>query len=572
MRTFLRRNLGKARRALTLVSRSRERAPAGRLSALRHPLFLGALALLLVNDHVLKGTKVLPGVLTGKLSDFAGMIVAPVLAAALVHARSNRSRAAAFAAAALPFVAIKLSATAASWMIAAGALVGLKLRVWQDPTDLVALVSLVPAWRLAAAAPSAALAGRPQWVMERAALAVSAAACVATSAVPGPGVYSTDAYLVNGLPFATDVRVRWVDAKLDCPSVMAGDPTRMLGPSAFDLGITFHLEGHATVPLNRAAALRASTGDMGPPTQDPDGKTATGGTCEVALIETDLLPPQLVWWDSLQGANIPPNVDTVRDFWDNPVYKQGQVLLAGNALGTPGKVSHGALQSSIDASGCADTTNETIQWSVPPNQLAPSGTISKIDELPDHCLRLTVSYGAGGGNGGAAGAGGMGGMAGAGGAAGGGMAGAGGAGGGQPEGPSQELYLCIHKDELPFAEGDQITFQAEEGHLFLSGIGNSSALQLWHHVDQVSMAGISAKVAPGTCAGDRLSCGGYVAPAALQVTNGGQITTLNPGDTLPGVNFKLRVGRSEHVLVGREACDSAHQTPGIGADLLISQK
>src|SRR5690606_12557634 len=36
---------------------------------LRHPRFWAALALLVVNDHALKGAGVLPGALTGKLSD-----------------------------------------------------------------------------------------------------------------------------------------------------------------------------------------------------------------------------------------------------------------------------------------------------------------------------------------------------------------------------------------------------------------------------------------------------------------------------------------------------------------------
>lgn len=48
---------------------------------LLHPLFLGALAVLLVNDHILKAAW--PGLITGKLSDVAGLIVVPpVLAVA----------------------------------------------------------------------------------------------------------------------------------------------------------------------------------------------------------------------------------------------------------------------------------------------------------------------------------------------------------------------------------------------------------------------------------------------------------------------------------------------------------
>jgi len=56
------------------------RAPAPG-SMLLDPLFLLALFLLALNDHVLKSAA--PGVITGKLSDVAGLAVAPVLAVSL---------------------------------------------------------------------------------------------------------------------------------------------------------------------------------------------------------------------------------------------------------------------------------------------------------------------------------------------------------------------------------------------------------------------------------------------------------------------------------------------------------
>ena len=42
-----------------------------------HPVILGAVALLLLNDHVLK--QAMPGLLTGKLSDVAGLVFFPLL-------------------------------------------------------------------------------------------------------------------------------------------------------------------------------------------------------------------------------------------------------------------------------------------------------------------------------------------------------------------------------------------------------------------------------------------------------------------------------------------------------------
>jgi len=52
-------------------------------AALLHPVALASLALLVVNDHVLKTR--FPGVVTGKLSDFAGMVVAPLVLAAMIE-------------------------------------------------------------------------------------------------------------------------------------------------------------------------------------------------------------------------------------------------------------------------------------------------------------------------------------------------------------------------------------------------------------------------------------------------------------------------------------------------------
>jgi hypothetical protein len=58
-------------------------------TALSHPLFWSALVGLLVNDHVLKPAHVLPGWVVGKLSDFVGMLVAPVVLTVLLRVRGG---------------------------------------------------------------------------------------------------------------------------------------------------------------------------------------------------------------------------------------------------------------------------------------------------------------------------------------------------------------------------------------------------------------------------------------------------------------------------------------------------
>ena len=59
-----------------------------RADGLLHPLALLALGTLVLNDHLLKGTA--PGLLTGKLSDLAGLVFFPLLLQALVEVLDRR--------------------------------------------------------------------------------------------------------------------------------------------------------------------------------------------------------------------------------------------------------------------------------------------------------------------------------------------------------------------------------------------------------------------------------------------------------------------------------------------------
>ncbi|WP_437532862.1 hypothetical protein WME79_05505 [Sorangium sp. So ce726] len=584
---------------------------APRFAVLRHPLFLGALALLVVNDHLLKGAGLLPGALTGKLSDLAGLVVAPVLAAALVDARTSRGRALAFAAVVAPFAAIKLSAAAAQLLVGLVGLAGIAWRIWQDPTDLAALVVLVPAWRLSAraassrelSARSAEEGSRTAWVLERAILGASAVACVATG-TPAPAGYSTDAYLINATPGIVDVRVRWVDASLDCSAVTSGDPTRMFGPSAFNLGITYRLDPQDTLPLNRTEAhLAAGNFEEAAPTSE--------GTCEVVLLETDGMRPVMAWWSDLQTVTIPQNVNGNSDFWKDPETVAGRVALKPLAMVAPGQVKTGALQTNVAPSVCAGTTQSSFQWAGPwPKQLV--GEIANIDALSDGCIELTMNYprlgpgddsggaggvgaggagaggadvggadGAGAGGAGGSGAGGAGaggadvggaGGAGAGGAGGDGGMGTGGEGSGEPDPSFTALthYLCIPIEDFPFSAGETVQWFDMGDHLEISAIDSAKRLEVYPNVVELQLAGLAALIEATECEGDRLGCGAYVTDAVVAVQSGGAKTLLGPGDALEGPDFRVRVGRAERVLAGRDECDAGYQTPNASADLLIA--
>ena len=131
-------------------------------AGLRHPVALLAIGLLIVNDHVLKSAW--PGVVTGKLSDVAGLIFFPLLLVAiweLSAGAERRDRAGRWpivvtaALTAIAFASVKTLPVAAEafgivlgsaqWLL--GAAAPTPARIVVDPTDLVALPAvLVAIW------------------------------------------------------------------------------------------------------------------------------------------------------------------------------------------------------------------------------------------------------------------------------------------------------------------------------------------------------------------------------------------------------------------------------------------
>lgn len=148
--------------------------------ALVHPVWWGSLALLAFNDHVLKGSGLLPEALTGKLSDVAGLVVAPLLFAALVRARSRRAMLACHVAVGAVFAAIQVSTVAADGWSAIMGLVGTPWVIVSDPTDLFTLPALMISWHVLVPV-TRADAGWARMGAERVAAVIGLFFCVATS-------------------------------------------------------------------------------------------------------------------------------------------------------------------------------------------------------------------------------------------------------------------------------------------------------------------------------------------------------------------------------------------------------
>lgn len=368
--------------------------------ALLTPTWLVALAVLGVNDHLLKGAGLLPGAVTGKLSDLAGMVVAPALLAALLGLRSRRGLLLAHLAIAAVFAAIKLSPAAAdawSWVMG---LVGVPWVITVDPTDLLALPALALGWRALTPAMRRVPAARPlrPRLAELAALCTGTALCVATSAPnrndDGEGDWGewgetdtadveyqeieADVYLSNNSEQDIIVRTRDLlpEIQLDCIAV-AEDPGLLLSESLFGAGRTW------TMPPTTNAAAR-------------DLANASGRECHAVRVEGDALrEPFVLFW---RATEIPVAI-VVGDIDDPAQHTDGAVILAADPDGRLSvQESRRDIVFPIDLIPPADAAFpgldvDRLTWSTPP-ATADALQITALDQGPDGCLGLEFDGGA----------------------------------------------------------------------------------------------------------------------------------------------------------------------------------
>ncbi len=376
-----------------------------------------ALAILIANDHLFKaaaGGLPTAGFVTGKLSDLAGLVVAPALLATLLRVRSRRGLFGSHLAVAVVFAAINLSTTAAAAWTAWLGLFGLAWAITVDPTDLLTLpalglgwVALLPAMRRNN--PTPVPAPIPRRLAQTVAICAGTAACVATSESgrgdddgnevgaewggewgdewgdEGPDTDTTqyldinaDVYLHNAS--ASDLILRTRDLRsevlLDCLAV-TDNPGLLLSESLFDAGRTW------TMPPRTNAAAR-------------DLANWQGRTCHAVRVEGDALTaPFVVFW---QASEIP--ITVVPGAIDDPAqHSAGGVTLEADADGFVSVTSsqrpivHPAdplppVDAYFPASDLA-----RIDWSAPPITADPL-QITRQDLGADGCYALEWNHGA----------------------------------------------------------------------------------------------------------------------------------------------------------------------------------
>lgn len=345
--------------------------------ALTHPLWLGALGLLVLNDHALKGAGLLPGWLTGKLSDFAGMLVAPVILAVIVQVSSKRGWTLAHVAIGVVFAAIKLVPEAARAFEALTQLTPFPWVIVVDPTDLLALPALLVSHHWLGRAREAH--GR---YLEGALATGGAIACMATSPPPCDGEECRNppvppqeqAALVFGNTTNQQrlVRVRPLNSGLsvNCTMLMS-DPSRMLTDDHFAPAQSWLLEPGRAVPLRSLGecsaylidaqgldpVLVAFSQSTFPETQLPTVTTAgpatilmrdLGGRLDVEPHPAVFEAPAAEPIDAQPGCETP--ADTVGIDWSPPPLGAQQVV---------------SIASSPDGCHLVELTGETFAVCLP---------------------------------------------------------------------------------------------------------------------------------------------------------------------------------------------------------------
>ena len=370
--------------------------------ALLHPLWLASLVVLALNDHVFKSAGVLPDVITGKLSDFAGLLVAPALLAALTRVQTRRGWWLAHLAVGAVFSAIQLSPEVAAIWSRGMAAIGVPWVIVCDPTDLIALPILLVGGRVLARGTRATVVSNLRRSAECAAATVGLVFCTATSydepwdAERFEELFA-DVYLHNGTSDELVVRIRPLSPSVDYDcSVVARDPGRLLHPRAFGRGQAWSLRPGANMALLDEGASRE---------------------CYAFLVDADDFAPVVVFWTDgspartwISGQGIDASApgwismshDTEgRGIWDS----ERELFWLGDATPEP------------PTEACRPPTDATrLDWSSMPN--GPR-TLARVETTIDGCLALDlVSDDAG-------------------------------------EGSTTRSYLCVPESVFPFRVGDR---------------------------------------------------------------------------------------------------------------------
>jgi hypothetical protein len=343
--------------------------------ALLEASWIAALALLAFNDHWLKHAGLLPNWLTGKLSDYAGLYVAPALLATLVRARTRGALLACHAAVFAVFAAINLDATWAQWWARSMSRFGFDWRIVTDAEDLIAAPALIASWRWltpAMSRPARDAGTRVRRVLQRGSFAFGLLCCMATSD-DGPYDFHTDGpHLHNPSHETVTVLVRPLRAgiRLDCEAI-AKDPGALIPEAAFDVARAYEIGEHENVGL--------------PAHADDD--------CSAVRLTGNGLPAAIVFWeaDDPFAREVPPSYDRTREWQPGVIVllsKNGQLHEYHDEGGYLYEVESARPERSASCAVADEAQRPAFSTDLPTGMQELIG----VDAGPDGCVALRTRH------------------------------------------------------------------------------------------------------------------------------------------------------------------------------------
>ncbi len=259
------------------------------------PLWILALGILILNDHFLKAEW--SNAFTGKLSDFAGLFLAPVLFAWVLGVKSKRGLYGSGLAVGLVFAGINLSpALALFWDRSLSLIFPYTTTV--DPTDLIALIMIPLGIEMLGF--SEVDSNKKNTYIGRALALVGIAASLA-SADPidvNPAMETSRVSIYNQSNEMHILRIRSLEPNLslDCGSISSA-PQDYLHPQFFGEPIEWLLQSGQQIPIQSEGL----------------------GFCDAALIESETLPDVIVFWTyDLDIKSFPFDYDIPRSIPADP--------------------------------------------------------------------------------------------------------------------------------------------------------------------------------------------------------------------------------------------------------------
>lgn len=271
----------------------RHRLPPSR--PLADPLWWVALALWIINDHWLKGSGLVDPAITGKLSDLCGLWVLPAGLSAIASRPAGQScaRWPWYLGVGLYFSALQLWPALALASEQVLASLGIPSKITPDPSDLMALLVLGPAWLRYAHHPAASPSGGKLRVA-RAALGypIMLFATVATSRIDQPaGIQRTGRlFLYNETQVTQQITIKQVraDVEANCFSIQ-NEPATHLHESLFEAVETVTLGPEGILAID----ARAQTNLQSDLPNEQDG-------CHAMIIEGPKIEAELLFWKNAQ--------------------------------------------------------------------------------------------------------------------------------------------------------------------------------------------------------------------------------------------------------------------------------